>query len=79
MANQRKDFLHKETSRIVQSCALLATEELSPKNMSQSAKSPRHKRQKAGLNREVRRGVPNAVVQSGRNWHDTAFGQHLPT
>lgn len=54
----RKDFIHKQTSALVQRCALIATEELQPKNMSRSAKGTvekpgRRVRQKAGLNREI--------------------------
>lgn len=54
----RKDFIHKQTSDLVQRCALIATEELTPKNMSRSAKGTvekpgRRVRQKAGLNREI--------------------------
>ena len=58
IANLRRDFVHKETTRMVQSCAVLATEQLTPKNMSRSAKGSvqapgRCVRQKAGLNREI--------------------------
>ncbi|PIP80597.1 MAG: transposase [Gammaproteobacteria bacterium CG22_combo_CG10-13_8_21_14_all_40_8] len=58
IGNLRKDFLHKETTQLAQSCALIATEELMPKNMSRSAKGTLEKsgkriQQKAGLNREI--------------------------
>ena len=58
IGNLRRDFVHKETTRMVQSCAVLATEQLAPKNMSRSAKGTvdapgRRVRQKAGLNREI--------------------------
>lgn len=58
IGNLRRDFVHKETSRMVQSCAVLATEKLQPKNMSRSARGTvdapgRRVRQKAGLNREI--------------------------
>jgi len=58
IANLRRDFVHKETSKMVETCAVLATEELTPRNMSRSAKGTRKKpgkrvRQKAGLNREI--------------------------
>lgn len=54
----RRDFLHKQTSALVQRCSLVATEELQPKNMSRSARGTvevpgRRVRQKAGLNREI--------------------------
>ena len=58
IGNQRRDFLHKTTSRLVASCAVLATEELRTKNMSRSARGTQEKpgrmvKQKAGLNREI--------------------------
>ena len=58
IANLRRDFVHQETTRMVQSCAVLATEQLVPKNMSRSARGTvetpgRRVRQKAGLNREI--------------------------
>ncbi|WP_031405849.1 RNA-guided endonuclease TnpB family protein [Thiomonas sp. FB-Cd] len=58
IGNRRRDFVHKETTRMVRQCAVLATEELAPKNMSRSAKGTvetpgRRVRQKAGLNREI--------------------------
>ncbi len=58
IANLRRDFVHKETTKMVRQCAVLATEQLSPKTMSRSAKGTveapgRRVRQKAGLNREI--------------------------
>ncbi len=58
LSNLRRDFVHKETTKMVRQCAVLATEQLAPKNMSCSAKgtgqAPGHRvRQKAGLNREI--------------------------
>ena len=58
IANLRRDFQHKETAKLVRECAVLATEELAPKNMSRSARGTaeepgRRVRQKAGLNREI--------------------------
>jgi len=58
IANLRRDFVHKQTSKMVQESVVLATEVLTPKNMSRSAKGTRKKpgrrvRQKAGLNREI--------------------------
>ena len=58
ISNLRRDFVHKHTTRMVQSCAVLATEQLAPKTMSRSAKGTvdapgRRVRQKAGLNRET--------------------------
>ncbi len=58
IGNLRRDFVHKETTRMVRQCAVLATEQLAPKNMSRSARGTvetpgRRVRQKAGLNREI--------------------------
>ncbi|WP_231480541.1 zinc ribbon domain-containing protein [Thiomonas sp. FB-Cd] len=58
IGNLRRDFVHRETTKLVQQCAVLATEQLAPKTMSRSAKGTvdapgRRVRQKAGLNREI--------------------------
>lgn len=58
IANLRREFVHQETTKLVQTCAVIATEELAPKNMSRSARGTvetpgRRVRQKAGLNREI--------------------------
>ncbi len=58
ISNLRRDFVHKETTRMVRQCAVLATEQLAPKTMSRSARGTvdapgRRVRQKAGLNREM--------------------------
>ena len=58
IGNLRRDFMHKETTRMVQGCAVLATEKLQPRNMSRSAQGTvdapgQRVRQKAGLNREI--------------------------
>ena len=58
IANLRREFIHQKTSELVRTCALIATEELAPKNMSRSAKGTvetpgRRVRQKADLNREI--------------------------
>lgn len=58
VSNLRKDFLHKETTKLVAKCQLIATEELDIKEMTKSAKNTkknpcRTKKQKTGLNREV--------------------------
>ena len=58
IANLRRDFLHKKTTQLVRACAVIATEELTLKNMSRSArgtveKPGRRVKQKAGLNREI--------------------------
>jgi putative transposase len=58
IGNLRREFLHKKTTILVQSCAVIATEELRTQNMSRSAKGTQDKpgrmvKQKAGLNREI--------------------------
>jgi putative transposase len=58
IGNLRRDFVHKETSKLAKTCAVIATELLQPKNMSRSAKGSMEKpgkrvKQKAGLNREI--------------------------
>lgn len=58
IGNLRHDFLHQQTTQLVTTCALIATEALQPKNMSRSAKGTPERpgkqvRQKAGLNREI--------------------------
>ena len=58
IGNLRREFLHTATSRLVASCAVIATEELKVNNMSRSAKGTQDKpgrrvKQKAGLNREI--------------------------
>jgi Probable transposase len=58
IGNLRREFVHKTTSRMVTSCAVIATEELKISNMSGSARGTQDKpgrrvKQKAGLNREI--------------------------
>jgi len=58
IGNLRREFIHQQTTRLVQECAVLATEELKVKNMSASARGTveqpgKRVRQKAGLNREI--------------------------
>jgi len=65
--NRRHDFLHQTSAKIVASVNLLATETLSIKNMTRSAKgtveSPgRNVAQKAGLNREILATAPRAFL-----------------
>ena len=58
IANLRREFVHQATTKLVRTCAVIATEELALKNMSRSARGSvetpgRRVRQKAGLNREI--------------------------
>ncbi len=62
IANLRRDFVHKETTRMVRQCTVLAEQQLAPKTMSRSANGMvdapgRRVRQKAGLNREKLSGA----------------------
>ncbi len=63
VANRRRDFLHQESSKLVGRASLLATEKLSVKNMTRSARGTvdrpgKQVRQKAGLNRGILDGAP---------------------
>lgn len=63
IARQRLDFTHKETAKLVEVAALIATEKLTIKNMTRSAKGTAEKpgknvKQKAGLNREILNTAP---------------------
>lgn len=58
IGNLRREHVHQETTRLVTTCAVIATEELQIRNMSRSARGTmqepgRMVRQKAGLNREI--------------------------
>jgi putative transposase len=58
IGNLRREFLHQETSCLVETWAMLATEELRPSNMSRSVRGTKDKpgrrvKQKAGLHREI--------------------------
>ncbi len=58
IGNLCRDFVHKETTTMVQQCAVVATEQLTPKTMSRSARGKGEAPgwrvwQKAGLNREI--------------------------
>jgi len=63
VANRRSNFLHQQSARLVGRAALLATETLSVKNMTRSAKGTverpgKNVRQKAGLNKSILDGAP---------------------
>ena len=53
VANQRQNFVHQETTRIISCNSTVVTEKLEVKNMSAKAKKGRRKRQKAGLNKSI--------------------------
>ena len=67
VANQREDFHHKVSAKLVHRAALLATETLSILNMTASAKGTAEKpgknvKQKAGLNRAILDSAPRGFL-----------------
>lgn len=67
IAQQRLDFTHKETAKLVGVSALIATEKLTVKNMTRSAKGTIEKpgkqvKQKTGLNREILNTAPALTI-----------------
>jgi putative transposase len=67
IARQRLDFTHKETAKLVEVSALIATEKLTVKNMTRSAKGTIEKpgkqvKQKSGLNREILNTAPALTI-----------------
>ena len=66
--NRRRDFLHKSSAKVVAAASLIATETLTVKNMTRSAKGTieepgRNVAQKAGLNREILSTAPAAYLK----------------
>jgi putative transposase len=53
VANQRQNWVHQETTRIISSNSTVVTEKLEVKNMSAKAKTGKRKKQKAGLNKSI--------------------------
>jgi putative transposase len=53
VANQRQNWVHHETTRIVSGNSTVVTEELEVKRMSAKAKKGKRKKQKAGLNKSI--------------------------
>lgn len=53
VANQRQNFVHQETTRIISGNSTVVTEKLEVKNMSAKAKMGKRKKQKAGLNKSI--------------------------
>ncbi len=67
LANQRKEFLHQTSAALVARFAMIATEDLSIRNMTASAKGNaaqpgKNVRAKAGLNREILDTAPGAFL-----------------
>ncbi|QJB43561.1 RNA-guided endonuclease InsQ/TnpB family protein [Dolichospermum flos-aquae] len=53
VANQRQNFVHQETTRIISCNSTVVTEKLEVKKMSAKAKKGKRKKQKAGLNKSI--------------------------
>ncbi|QSV53577.1 MAG: transposase [Dolichospermum sp. UKL201] len=53
VANQRQNFVHQETTRIISGNSTVVTEKLEVKNMSAKAKKGKRKKQKSGLNKSI--------------------------
>jgi putative transposase len=53
VAEERKNWVHHETTRIISSNSTVVTEELEVKKMSAKAKKGKRKKQKAGLNKSI--------------------------
>lgn len=68
LARRRNDFQHQQTARLARENALIATEKLTVKNMTRSAKGTvenpgKQVAQKAGLNREILDTAPSRLLQ----------------
>ncbi|MFN7220534.1 MAG: RNA-guided endonuclease InsQ/TnpB family protein [Burkholderiales bacterium] len=92
IGNLRRDFVHKQTTLLVKTCAVIATEELQPKNMSRSARGTMEKpgrlvQQKSGLNREIlcvglgmaHQMLAYKVVETGTRLHLSNTRQSKPS
>ncbi|AFZ23269.1 transposase [Cylindrospermum stagnale PCC 7417] len=53
VANQRQNWVHQETARIISGNSTVVTEKLEVKNMTSKAKKVQRKKQKAGLNKSI--------------------------
>jgi putative transposase len=53
VANQRQNFVHQETTRIISGNSTVVTEALEVKKMSAKAKKGKRRKQKAGLNKSI--------------------------
>jgi putative transposase len=53
ISNQRQDWVHQVTTRIISGNSTVVTEQLEVKNMSAKAKKGKRKKQKAGLNKSI--------------------------
>ncbi|MEI2578659.1 RNA-guided endonuclease InsQ/TnpB family protein, partial [Scytonema sp. PRP1] len=53
VANQRQNFVHQETTRIISSNSTVVTEKLEVQKMSAKAKKGKRKKQKSGLNKSI--------------------------
>lgn len=73
VANRRQNGVHQVAAEITSANSLIATEELTVKNMTRKAKKGKRKRQKAGLNRSIldvgfgmlRQAIKYKVIEAG--------------
>lgn len=92
VARKRLDWAHQQTAALAGKYALVATEELTLKNMTRSAKGTaeepgRQMAQKAGLNREILDTAPGLftsllrykVLETGGEWVDAPTRQLKPS
>ena len=82
VANQRLEFLHQTSTALVDRFALIATEDLSVKNMTGSARGTaeepgRNVKAKAGLNREILDTSPGAFLAMLRYKATEAGAQYI--
>ena len=82
IARQRLDFTHKQTAKLVDLAALIATEKLTVKNMTRSAKGTAEKhgknvKQKAGLNREILNTAPAMTLNLLRYKAEEAGSEYV--
>lgn len=82
IANQRDNFLHQESARLVARASLIATETLATKNMTRSARGTLEKpdknvQQKAGLNKSILDGAPGMFLDMVRYKAEEACAEFI--
>ncbi|XZF63157.1 MAG: transposase [Gloeotrichia echinulata DVL01] len=79
VANQRQNFVHQETTRIISGNSTVVSEKLEVKKMSAKAKKGKRKKQKTGLNKsilDVRMGMIKDALKAKLS--DVGGLQHFP-
>ncbi|CAH7403105.1 conserved hypothetical protein [Vibrio chagasii] len=82
VANQRLDYAHKSTSKLVDRACMIGTEGLNVKNMTRSAKGTEEKhgknvKQKSGLNREILNTAPAMTLNLLRYKAEEAGSEYV--